>query len=191
MKICVYGASSTEIAKEYVDTVEDFGEKLANRGHSIVYGGGAKGLMGAAARGVRKGKGRVIGVAPSFFNVDGVLFSDCTEMIRTDGMRQRKQVMEDRSDAFVALPGGVGTFDELFEIMTLRQLGRHNKPIVIFNIKGYYDAFVNMIEVAIKEKFMIENSRKLFFVSDNAEEILNYLENYVPTDDFSLLKKVT
>ncbi len=114
MVICLYGASSQDIHPDYFSGVEAFGRQMGLRGHALLFGGGDKGLMGAAARGVKGAEGRVIGVAPRFFNVDGVLYPHCDEFFYTDTMRQRKQILEDKADAFVAVPGGIGTFDELF-----------------------------------------------------------------------------
>ena len=191
MNICVYGASSTEIDKLYINATEELGEELGKAGHNRVYGGGANGLMGAAARGFVKGGGEVIGVAPSFFQVDGVLFEKCTEMIYTETMRERKQIMEEKADAFVAVPGGIGTFDELFEILTLKQLGRHNKPIVIYNINGYYDSLIAMLDNAVRQKFMTEKSKALLKVVNTPKDLLTYLTEYKGEDfDFSVLKKV-
>lgn len=191
MIICVYGASSNLIDKSFMTATEILGEKMAQKGHGIVYGGGANGLMGAAARGIVKGGGEVIGVAPSFFEVDGVLFEECTEFIYTETMRERKQIMEKRADAFVMLPGGVGTFDEFFEILTLKQLGQHKKPIAIFNINGYYDSLTDMLKNAVEHKFMTEECLKLAPVFTDADKLIDYLENYDNTDyDFSVLKKV-
>ena len=178
MNICLYGASSNTIDEKYIKQTEAFGEILAERGHTLVYGAGAGGLMGAAARGVQKKGGKIIGVAPSFFNVDGILFEDCTEMIYTETMRERKGIMEQKADAFVMVPGGIGTFDEFFEILTLKQLGRHNKPIAIFNQNGYYDSITALLENAIKEGFMTEKNRELLGVFEKAEELLSYFENY-------------
>lgn len=178
MKICVYGASSNEIDKEYIKKTEELGELIAERGHSLVYGGGAKGLMGAVARGVHRGGGEILGVAPSFFDVDGVLFDKCTEFIYTDTMRNRKQIMEENADAFIVTPGGLGTFEEFFEILTLKQLSRHNKPVVLFNILGYYDFVDNVVDVAIGKKFMKENCKKLYEVFDNIDDLVSYIENY-------------
>ena len=115
MNVCLYGASSTEIGEPYITATETLGEMLACRGHSLVYGAGGAGLMGAAARGMKRGGGYVVGVVPSFLKVDGVLFDGCDEMIFTDTMRERKQIMEERADAFVVTPGGIGTFEEFFE----------------------------------------------------------------------------
>ena len=189
MNICLYGASSNTIDEKYIKQTEEFGEVLASRGHSLVYGAGAGGLMGAAARGVYKKGGKIIGVAPSFFNVDGVLFEHCTEMIYTETMRERKEIMENRADAFVMVPGGIGTFDEFFEILTLKQLGRHNKPIAIFNQNGYYNSITALLENAIKEGFMTEKNRKLLGVFETGEELLSYFENY-KSEDISKLSEL-
>lgn len=183
MKICVYGASSNVIDKSYIEDVEKLGEMLVERGHSLVYGAGAQGLMGAVARGVHSMDGEIVGVSPKFFDVDGVLFEHCTELIYTDTMRQRKQIMEDRAEAFVMVPGGIGTFEEFFEILTLKQLGQHKKPIAVYNFKGYYDAMENMMEQAIEQKFMKDKCRNLYKFFDNMEEMFEYLENY--DDDYS------
>ena len=180
MNICVYGAASQEIDSIFIETVEKLGEKIAKRGHNIVYGGGAQGLMGAVARGVKKAGGKVIGVAPTFFKVDGVLFQDCDEFIYTETMRERKQIMEDSSDCFIVTPGGIGTFEEFFEIVTLKQLRRHEKAIVIYNINGYYDEMNTKMEKAIKDGFMKESCRSLYKYFDDGEEMLDYLENYIP-----------
>lgn len=191
MNICLYGASSNEIDKSYIEKTEVLGEKLGNRGHSLVYGGGANGLMGAAARGVVKGGGKVIGIAPSFFNVDGVLFQQCAEFVYTETMRERKQIMEERSEAFIVVPGGPGTFDEFFEILTLKQLGKHKKPVAIFNINGYYDSLGKMLQNAVEQKFMTAECKDLAPVFKKADELLDYLENYNPDEyNFDVLKKV-
>lgn len=133
MKICVFGASSAHIDDVYIKTVEELGEKMARRGHSLVFGAGGSGLMGAAARGVKRGGGHVHGVVPSFFKERGIekLFEDCDELTITETMRERKAIMEDLADAFIITPGGVGTFEELFEVVTLKQLNRHDKAIAL------------------------------------------------------------
>ena len=192
MNICLYGAASDNIAKEYISLVENLGREMAKRGHGLVYGGGAGGLMGAAARGVRKENGNVIGIAPSFFNVDGILFEDCTEFIYTETMRERKALMEANADAFVAVPGGIGTFDELFEIMSLRQLSQHTKPIAIFNVNGYYDDIKNMLDKAVNEGFVTEKCKKIAPLFCNAKELLCYLEKEISKEipeDYSRLHR--
>ena len=180
MNICVYGAASQTIDGSFIEAVEKLGEEIAKRGHSVVYGGGAQGLMGAVARGARKADGKVKGIAPSFFNVDGVLFEDCTEFIYTETMRERKQLLEDHSDCFIVTPGGIGTFEEFFEVLTLKQLRRHEKAIVIYNINNYYDEMDKMIENAINEGFMKESCRELYTYFDDMNKMLDYLEAYVP-----------
>ena len=184
MNICLYGASSSAIAKAYVNPTEELGAKIAERGHTLIYGGGAAGLMGAAARGAYSRGGEIIGVVPSFLNVDGILFDNCTELIFTETMRERKALMEQKSDAFIMTPGGVGTFDEFFEILTLKQLGRHSKPIGIFNINGYFDSLIAQLENAVHKQFMNPEIFELFISTDRADRLLDYLENGVssPTE---------
>ena len=109
MNICVYGASSNDIDRSYIEETEYLGREIAKRGHTLVYGAGANGLMGAVARGVYEENGTIIGVTPSFFNVDGILFENVSELITTKTMRERKQIMEDKADAFIVTPGGIGT----------------------------------------------------------------------------------
>lgn len=191
MNICIYGASSNQINNVYIAETERLGEILGSKGHGLVYGGGANGLMGAAARGFVKGGGKVVGIAPSFFNVDGALFEKCDEFIYPDTMRQRKQMMEERADAFVAVPGGIGTFDELFEILALRQLGRHNKPIVLFNVNGYFDRLLEFIDYTVKEGFVCEECKSLVPAFGNAKELVDYLESYNPDEHgFTVLKNI-
>jgi len=178
MNICVFGASSNAIEESYLNRVEAFGEELARRGHGLVFGGGAKGLMGAAARGAARGGGFILGVAPSFFNVDGVLYEHCTEFIHTETMRERKQTMEDRSDAVVMTPGGIGTFEEFFEMLTLKQLGRNNKPIAVFNVNGYFDEMQEMLEKSVRQNFMSHATLELYRVFTDGSKLLDYLESY-------------
>ena len=180
MNICLYGASSNEIADSYITATEELGERLAQAGHTLVYGAGGAGLMGAAARGMTKGGGVVIGVVPTFLKVDGVLYEHCDEMVYTDTMRRRKQIMEERAEAFIVTPGGIGTYEEFFEIYTLKQLGRHGKPIIIYNIGGYYDRLLAMLEYTVDEGFMREKSLHLYTVAVTTEQVLEQLS--APTD---------
>jgi len=176
MRICLFGASSENINEVYFEQVEKLGKMMANRGHSMVFGGGATGLMGAAVRGLTSCGGKSLGIAPKFFDQPGILFKECSEFIFTDTMRQRKQLMEDNSDAFIIVPGGIGTFEEFFEILTLKQLGQHNKPIAIFNVNHYYDDIANTIIKAADEGFLNKVHLDIFKISDNAEELLQYIE---------------
>ncbi len=182
MNICVYGAASNLIDKSFIEASENLGYKMAQRGHALVYGAGAQGVMGGTARGVERGGGKIIGIAPSFFNVDGMIFENCTELVRTETMRSRKELMEKRSDAFIMAPGGIGTFDEFFEMLTLKQLSRHTKAMAIYNVNGYFDDFINFIRHAMDENFIKKECEELYRVFDNIDEMLDYIEGYKPID---------
>lgn len=190
MRICVYGASSNTIDPVYVETVEKMGVELARRGHSLVFGAGRHGLMGAVARGVRAGSGKILGVVPKFFGEMDVeiLYPDCDELIQPDTMRQRKQIMEDNADAFVMVPGGIGTFEEFFEILTARQLCLHNKPIAIYNVNGYYDQLDRTIRVAMAQNFVQAEVLDLYHLTDSAEDLFRYLESDQIQHDLKDLK---
>lgn len=179
MNICVYGASSKTIDAQFTDAGHALGCLLAQHGYGLVFGGGDNGMMGAVARGTHDGSGRIIGVAPRFFNVDGVLYPHCDELIYTDTMRERKQKMEDLSGAFIVTPGGIGTFEEFFEILTLKQLGRTKKPLVILNTAGYYDNMLAMLRRTIDSNFMSAKTLDLFGIVDTPEQAIEYIEHYV------------
>ena len=182
MKICIFGAASAHIDQTYITAVERLGEKLARRGHSLVFGCGGTGLMGAAARGFKRGGGYIHGVVPRFFVDEKVesLYSECDKMTLTDTMAERKGIMEDDADAFIVVPGGIGTFEELFEILTLKQLARHTKAIVIYNVAGYYDDLEKFMRTVTERKFITVDCSKLYSVFSAEEELVGYLENYVP-----------
>ena len=191
MNICIYGASSNIIDDIYFEKTEKLAEKLGRMGYGLVFGGGTNGLMGAAARGFKKADSEIIGVAPSFFNVDGVLYPECSELIYTETMRERKKIMEEKADAFIAVPGGIGTFDELFEILTLKQLGQHKKPVVIFNINNYYDSLDAFLQNAVDNRFMTKESKEMLPIFNTDDEIIDYLKNYDSGNySFDLMKKV-
>ena len=178
MQICLYGASSNELDAVYLDSAYELGLLLARRGHSLVYGAGAQGVMGAAARGVHDGGGRIIGVAPKFLNVDGILYDRCDELIFTDTMAERKGIMAGRAEAFIMAPGGVGTFEEFFEILTLKQLGRHNPPIAIYNVNNYYAPLQQMLEHAVRERFVRELCLQIYRLFSEPAALLDYIETY-------------
>ena len=178
MNICVYGASSDLIDNSFISAGEELGKLMAQRGHNLVFGAGGAGMMGAVARGVTAGNGKIKGVVPSFFNVDGILYDKCDELVRTETMRERKQIMEDSCDAFITTAGGIGTFEEFFEMLTLKQLGRHDKPMVVLNTNRYYDEMLEMMNQATKKKFLFEAVEELYFITEDIEEALDYIENY-------------
>ncbi len=181
MNLTVYGAASKEISKGMIEKNEELGRIIARRGHTVVFGGGAGGMMGAVARGAHAEGGEIIGIAPRFFSADGMLFENCTQLIRTDTMRERKQLLEDKADGFIITPGGIGTFDELFEILTLRSLGRHNKPIVVYDMEGYYTELEALLDKAVSGKFMKPAVKELCKFFTDPEEMMEYLETYEGT----------
>ena len=184
MKICVYGAASSEIDKSFIETGNELGRNIALRGHGLVFGGGRGGMMGAVATGVAEKNGEIIGISPKFFEENNaeIIFPDCTNLIQPDTMRERKRLLDETSDAFIMVPGGIGTFDEFFEILTLKQLGRHNKAIVVFNMHGYYDSLLQMMKVSTEKRFITEDCVDLFKVTTTVEETLEYLEGYKPVE---------
>ena len=177
MKICLFGSSSTTLDKIYYDEAYRLGELMAKRGHSLIFGGGEQGLMGACVRGLESKGGKSVGVAPRFFDIPGILHEECTEFIFTDTMGERKQIMEDMADAFLIVPGGVGTLEEFLEAFTLKQLGQMNKPIGILNTENYYDILMELMESIIEKGFMKEECRNLCGYFKEPEELLDYLEN--------------
>ena len=177
MKICVFGASSDNIDKIYFEKVTELGKKLAARSHTLIFGAGAHGLMGAAARGAKSAGGEVIGIVPSFFDEGDIIFKDCTELIFTETMAERKRMMEDTADAFIMVPGGTGTYEEFFEVLTLKQLDKHKKPIAVFNVNGYYDKFEELMEHTVRTGFMTESAKNVYKTFSCADELLSYIEN--------------
>ena len=179
MRICVFGASSRELRQEYYDAAFELGAEMARRGHELVFGGGTSGLMGAAARGMSSvGGAGIIGVAPRFFDEPGILYEGCTQMVFTETMSERKKAMEDMSEAFITLPGGIGTLEEFFEALTLKQLGRHAKAMAVLNTLGYYDSMEAMLVKAVEQKFFPEDGHALYAVFDEPRALLDYVESY-------------
>ncbi len=178
MRICVFGAASPTIDKEYIEKVEQMGKIMVSRGHSLVFGGGGNGLMGAAARGVRSAGGYILGVIPQFFGDEKIeaICDFCDELIEPETMRERKQIMEDNADAFIVVPGGIGTYEEFFEILTSKQLCRHNKPIALYNIRGYYDELRAVMEKAIEKHFIVEYCMELLEITDDLDKLFAYIE---------------
>ena len=181
MNICVYGAASTEIDELYIKIVEDLCENLAQRGHNLIYGAGACGLMGAAARGFKRGGGMIAGVAPEFFKESNVeaLYKECNNIIHTTTMSTRKEIMEINADAFIVAPGGVGTLDEFFQVLTLKQLKKLDKPIALFNINGYYYSIEALMHNGVEERFMKPHCLELYkcFNENETDAMIEYIES--------------
>lgn len=178
MKICVFGSSSDRIDKIYLQTANSLGKSIALKGYELIFGAGRYGVMGAAARGATECNGKVIGVVPSFFKELDVLYDKSSETIYTETMRERKGIMEDAADAFIICAGGIGTFEEFFEVLTLKQLHRHSKPIIIYNVNGYYDAMLSVMKNAVDERFMTDDCNRLYTVACSEQEVFEQLENY-------------
>ena len=178
MVICVFGSASDEIADLYKERTQALCSAAARRGHSLVYGAGAAGLMGAAARGFAAEGGRVLGVIPEFFKEERIeeINFDCDEIIYTASMQERKRIMEEKADAFLVTPGGVGTFEEFLEVLTLKQLDRHKKPIALYNIDGYYNPLIVALERGIERGFIHDTLHARFRVFTEDGPLLDYLE---------------
>jgi hypothetical protein len=178
--VAVYCSSSDVIHQDYFKLAAQLGQLMAATGRQLVYGGGMVGLMGEVARSVKEHGGKTLGVVPKALNLDNVVNDIDDELIITDGMRERKAIMDERADAFIGLPGGFGTFEEMFEVLTLKQLGYHNKPIIFLNIRGYYNKLLEMFEHIYAEGFAKEQYRVLYYVCDSAQQAVDYLNTYQP-----------
>ncbi len=180
MNICIFGASSDRIHPDYARAAQKLGRLIAEGGHRLVFGGGREGLMGACARGALQGGGRPLGIAPAFFDEPGILMKEGCDLILTDTMAQRKSRMEAEADAFIALPGGIGTYEELFEVMTLRQLGRHRMPIALLNTRGYYDPLARLLEETSEKGFMSSSVLSLYALCTEPADALAHVCSAVP-----------
>ncbi len=170
--ICVYCGSGNGSNPAHTIAAKILGTQIARAGMGLVYGGGGLGLMGVVARTTIDNGGRVTGIIPTFLAELECMLRDVDELIVTDDMHQRKQLMFDRSDAFVALPGGIGTLEELVEQLTWSQLGRHKKPVVIANIENYWTPFLELIAHMKSQAFIRDGLNVNFTVVDNANDIL-------------------
>ncbi len=175
MKICLFGASSNTLDQIYYSHARELGRLIAQKGHTLIYGGSDCGLMRACAEGVLQEKGRILGIAPRFFKDAGVLSGSCSEFIYTETMSERKQAMEDNADAFITLPGGIGTYDEFFETMTLKQLQVHSKPVAVLNTAGYYTLLMQLLSDCAAKGFMHPDCLKLFRLCSTPAEALDYI----------------
>lgn len=187
MNICVYGAASNLIDKSFIEAGKDLGRKMVERGHGLVFGGGKNGMMGAVATGVYEKNGYILGIIPEFFKQgqEEISFTKCTDYLYTETMRERKRNLEEKANAIIVTPGGIGTYDEFFEVLTLKQLGRHTKPIVIYNINNYYDELETAMEKAIEKEFITKDCKELYKIFDSADDVLDYIENY-KEDEYDL-----
>lgn len=180
--VCVYCGSSN-VADNYKQAATTLGTSIANEGWGVVYGGGRVGLMGLVADSALKAGGKVFGIIPEHIQEKEVQHEDLTELHVVDTMHVRKQMMVDRSQAFVILPGGLGTLDELFELLTWKQLGLHDKPIVVVNMDGYWDDMLKAVHHIADQGFMRENDLNLFVEVSSVEEVPEAIKT-APSEKF-------
>jgi len=178
-RITVFCGSSTGKDGTFEKQAFKLGETLAIRKIGLVYGGTNVGLMNAVANGSLSKGGEVTGVLPVFIKTRGIAHKNLTELILVDTMHERKTKMHDLSDGVIALPGGFGTMEEFFEMLTWGQLGLHRKPAGIFNINGFYDPLKDLTQKMVKEGFLKEENRKMLLISDDIENLLDQMENYI------------
>ncbi|OJU53051.1 MAG: Rossman fold protein, TIGR00730 family [Bacteroidales bacterium 45-6] len=174
--ICVYCASSTKIDQAYVDTAKELGVLLAEKNIACINGAGKMGLMGAVSDATLQNKGRVVGVIPRFMVDNGWFHVSLSELHVTETMHERKQKMAELADGCIALPGGIGTLEELIEVITWKQLGLYNKPIVILNTKNYYDLLLQLLKRMADEKFMRPMHTELWAVAQTPAEAIRLIE---------------
>jgi uncharacterized protein (TIGR00730 family) len=177
-RICVFCGSSTGFDPIYAEVARTMGRAMVERGISLVYGGGNVGLMGTIADAVMQSRGQVIGVIPDALVERELAHREVTELIVVRSMHDRKAKMSDLADAFIAMPGGYGTFEEFCEIITWAQLGMHRKPCGILNVKGYYDPLLNLFDQAVREGFLRQGNRELVIQDADPRRLLDALATY-------------
>ena len=178
--ICVYCGSSSGNDPAFVAAATDLGSTIADHGYGLVYGGASIGLMGTVADSVLASAGIVTGVMPKSLADKDIAHSGLSELIVTKSMHERKTRMADLSDAFIALPGGLGTFEELFEIWTWAQLGFHQKPIAVLNVNSYFNKLIEFLEDSTAKGFIKVAHQKMLLVSDSSDELIHKITSFAP-----------
>jgi cytokinin riboside 5'-monophosphate phosphoribohydrolase len=179
--VTVFCSSSKRVPRLYLDAAGELGRAVAEAGWTLVYGGNDAGCMGMAARGARSCGGKVVGISPQVFVDKGVIDHLCDELIITPDMRRRKELMEQCGEAFIAFPGGIGTFEELFEVLVGKQIGLHNKPIVVLNLQGYFNPFLDVLDHGLELGFIRRGTKEQVFLADTIERAIEHLRNYTPS----------
>ncbi|MCD0471561.1 TIGR00730 family Rossman fold protein [Flavobacterium sp. JAS] len=179
-RITVFCGSSFGTEEIYKEQATLLGQTLAKQNIELVYGGANVGLMGAVADGILNEGGKAIGVLPNFLRSKEIAHLGLTELILVQSMHERKTKMNDLCDGVIALPGGFGTLEELFEMLTWAQLGLHKKPIAILNINGFYDSLIELTQTMVQKGLLKEVNQGMLLVSDNIDELLDKMRNYVP-----------
>lgn len=180
MKICIFSSSSNAIDPVYIDEAISLSQLIGKENNTMVNGGANVGLMGTMLKEVVKAGGNTIGIIPKKLNGHKLASEHAQELIVSKDMMERKAMMREISDAFVALPGGFGTLEEILEVITLKQLDYHNKAIVFLNTNGFYDNLFKQFEHSFDENFAKPNYRNLYFIAKNSNEVINYLNSYTP-----------
>jgi cytokinin riboside 5'-monophosphate phosphoribohydrolase len=178
--ICVFSSSSDLINGSFFGIAGELGAAIASRGDTLVYGGCNVGLMGAVARAVHQHGGKVVGVIPKFIQSRGLAYAPADELIVTGDMRERKATMETRGDVFIAMPGGFGTLEEMLEIITLKQLKQHTKPVVFLNVDGFYDPLARLFEHMYEQRFAKPVYRMMYYFAPDVASAFTYLDYYEP-----------
>jgi uncharacterized protein (TIGR00730 family) len=181
-KICVFCGSSDSVDNAYLDAAWALGEAVAERGLDLIFGGGGTGLMGSLADAALAGGGQVIGILPRIFDTPALAHPNLSELRIVDDMHNRKAMMMEAADAFLALPGGFGTFEELFEVLTWAQIGIHRKPVGVLNVNGYFDPLIDLIEHSRDEGFILEEHPDLLIIDDDVDRLLSRLTQYQPPE---------
>ncbi len=174
--VCVFCASSDHVPHRYADLARELARRMREREMRLIYGGGNNGLMGVLSRELHALGGKITGVIPLGLKDLGYAYEEADEIVVTDGMRERKAVMEERAEGFIGMPGGFGTIEEMVEVITLRQLRMHDKPIVVLNTGGFYDGLLRQFETGYRERFIFEECRELYLVTESVDEALGYIE---------------
>lgn len=180
MNVCVFCSSSTRLLPEYAEVGRELGTWIGAEGHTLVWGGCNVGLMDVVGRAARIAGARTVAVIPRFLVEQGLAFDSPDEILITPGMAERKDAMRQRAEAFVALPGGIGTWEEVFEVLALKKLGQLHRPIVIANVHGYFDPLLEQIQRSLDEGFSPPDVRQLFGVARTAAEISQHLNSSGP-----------
>ncbi len=180
MRICVYAGSNPGVLPAYREASTALGATLAGRGIGLVFGGGRTGLMGAVADGCRAAGGDVIGVIPRFLEAKEIAHHEIADLRVVGSMHERKTLMAELSDGFIALPGGIGTLEELFEVWTWSQLGQHRKPCGLLSVEGFYDGLTTFLDGVVEQGFLRDEHRHTLFVSHDADELLDAFAAYEP-----------
>ena len=178
MKICLFGSGSNNIDEKYLKSGYNLGEMIAKNNHDLVFGGGKKGMMGQVARGAHESGASVCAIIPDWMVEFEEVYDECDQIIYTKSMDERKRLFIENSDAFIVTAGGLGTLDELFEVVTLKKLRIHNKPIVILNEYNFYDKLIELLDAMVYEKTIPSDNRSMYKVAYSIDEIFGYLDSY-------------